>query len=67
MNKYNLIQLIKAYNDNKHIIDAHIKNKSIEGYSRDTINVANKNDTAILGMAIEVFLVFFIISLINSK
>jgi hypothetical protein len=62
MKYYNLIQLSKAYNDNKHIINAHINKHSIEGYTRDTdINV---NNTAILGMTIEIFLLFFIITLV---
>lgn len=65
MKSYNLIQLCQAYNDNKHIIDAYLNKYSIEGYKRDTdttdINV--NNTTGILGMAIEIFLLFFILSL----
>ena len=62
MKYYNLIELFNAYKDNKHVIDTHINNQSIEGYSRDTdINV---NNTAILGMTLEIFLLFFIISLV---
>jgi hypothetical protein len=58
MKYYNLIELFKAYKDNKHVINAHINNQTIEGYSRDTDN------TVILGMTLEIFLLFFIISLV---
>ena len=63
MKSYSLIELFKAYKDNKHIINAYFNNKSIEGYSRDSTDI-NVNNTAILGMTLELFLVFFIISLV---
>ncbi len=61
MKSYSLIELMNAYNDNKHIINAYLKNQSIEGYDSDTKNAAAGG--AILGMTVGIFFIFFIISL----
>jgi hypothetical protein len=60
MKPYSLIELMNAYNDNKHIINAYIKNQSIEGYTQDVGPAAGG---AILGMTVGIFFLFFIISL----
>jgi len=41
MKLYSIFELLKAYNDNKDLIDAYYKNKSVEGYSNNTKNVGN--------------------------
>ena len=64
MKSYSLIELMNAYNDNKHIINAYIKNQSIEGYNmRDAQPADAAAGGAILGMTVGIFFLFFIISL----
>lgn len=41
MKLYSIFELLNAYKENKHLIDAYYKNKSIEGYSNNTKNVGN--------------------------
>jgi len=41
MKLYSIFELLKAYNDNKDLIDAYYKNKSVEGYSNNTKNVGD--------------------------
>ena len=41
MKLYSIFELLNAYKENKHLIDAYYKNKSVEGYSNNTKNVGN--------------------------
>lgn len=57
--KYSLINMMKEYNKNKHIVDAYIQGKSIENYS-DSEDQANKT---ILGLSIGTFASVLIINI----
>ena len=53
--KYSLPNMIKAYNENKDLIHAHLNGLSIEKYGNDF--------SGILGLGIGTFILLFIISL----
>ena len=64
MFKYSLLELLNAYKDNTHLIEAYIKNQSIEGFKGDSNDDDNDGKNAtILGMGIAIFLVLLMISL----
>lgn len=64
MLKYSLLELLNAYKDNKHLIEAYIKNQSVEGYDNgDGDRDGDINNTTILGMGIAIFLTLLLISL----
>ena len=68
---YNLIDFINAYNDNSHLINAYLNNKSIEGFDPNNpfINdpfqpvIIQTNSTGILGMAVGVFIFLLLIQI----
>lgn len=69
MLQYSIYQILSAYQENKHIVDAYIKGHSIEGYTCDCTQTPISDDcktecTTILGMTVGLFVILFIIALI---
>ena len=62
MKAYSLLKLLNAYSENKDFIHAYLKKQPIEGYKDDTDTVT-VNNSAILGMTVEIFLIILIISI----
>ena len=63
---YNLIDFINAYNDNSHLINAYLNNKSIEGFDPNNPFqpvIIQTNSTGILGMAVGVFIFLLLIQI----
>lgn len=55
--KYSIFNMLEEYKNNRPLIEAYLKNQTIEGYNdKDDSNV-------ILGMSVAVFLVFLFIGL----
>ena len=65
ISKYNLIDMLKAYNENTVIIDAYLKGESIEGFKDDNVDDTNavKAATGIMGLAIGTFLILLFLVL----
>jgi hypothetical protein len=67
--KYSMYNMFSEYKKNKHMIDAYIKNQSVEGYKKEDGKDQKKDDSTavneglILGMTIGVFILFFSIGL----
>lgn len=59
IHKYSILNMMNEYNNNKHIIDAYINKKPIEGLN-DNVEVTGM----IMGYTIGLFLVFFVITII---
>lgn len=57
--KYSLPNLIKAYNENKDLINAHLKGMTIENYG-----TGNTSEATILGLGIGSFALLCVFSLI---
>jgi len=58
LHKYSIFNIVNEYKKNKYLIDAYIKNQSIEGLNGD------KESSLIMGFSVGVFLSFFIVYLV---
>lgn len=65
ISKYNLIDMLKAYNENKVIIDAYLQGESIERFKDDNVDDTNSVKAAgtVMGLAIGTFLIFLFLIL----
>jgi hypothetical protein len=61
--KYSIINMMNEYNNNKHIIDAYLNKKPIEGLNED-LNGNVEGIGMIMGLTVGFFIAFFILTII---
>jgi predicted PurR-regulated permease PerM len=59
--KYSLINMLKEAHENKHMIQAYLQNKSMEGY--EDVNISN-NDKKLFGFGVGAFLLLLVVGLV---
>jgi len=68
MLQYSIYQILSAYQENKHIVDAYLKGHPVEGYNCDCTRTPVSYDcqaecSTILGMTVGVFAIIAIMAL----
>ena len=69
MLQYSIYQILSAYQENKHIVDAYLKGHPVEGYTCDCTKSNISDDcksecTTILGMTVGVFVIIAVIAFV---